>query len=31
MYLWAVGKHKAYKKEFGNYPKSRKAFIPFLL
>ncbi|XP_076659798.1 very-long-chain enoyl-CoA reductase-like [Halictus rubicundus] len=31
MTLWALGKHKAYKKEFSNYPKSRKAIFPFLL
>ncbi|KZC06731.1 Trans-2,3-enoyl-CoA reductase, partial [Dufourea novaeangliae] len=31
MTLWALGKHKAYKKEFSNYPKSRKAIIPFVL
>ncbi|PVU88011.1 hypothetical protein BB559_005764 [Furculomyces boomerangus] len=30
MYLWAVKKHKAYLKEFPNYPKSRKAIFPYL-
>ena len=27
---WAVKKHQRYRKEFPNYPKSRKAMIPFL-
>lgn len=31
MSIWALGKHKAYKKEFPNYPKSRKAILPFVL
>ncbi|RWS27498.1 trans-2:3-enoyl-CoA reductase-like protein [Leptotrombidium deliense] len=31
MALWALGKHKNYKKEFPKYPKSRKAIIPYLL
>jgi len=31
MTAWALGKHKAYKREFSNYPKSRKSIIPFLL
>lgn len=31
MTLWAFGKHRNYKKEFPNYPKGRKAIIPFLL
>lgn len=31
MTLWALGKHKAYKKEFSQYPKNRKAIIPFVL
>lgn len=30
MTLWALGKHKAYKNEFKNYPK-RKAIVPFIL
>ncbi|XP_033229440.1 very-long-chain enoyl-CoA reductase isoform X1 [Belonocnema kinseyi] len=31
MTIWALGKHRAYKKEFSDYPKSRKAIIPWLL
>lgn len=31
MAMWALGKQKAYKKEFPNYPKSRKAIFPFVL
>ncbi|CAK9822512.1 Very-long-chain enoyl-CoA reductase [Anthophora retusa] len=31
MTVWALGKHKAYKKEFPQYPKCRKAIIPFVL
>ncbi|KAJ1523826.1 hypothetical protein ONE63_010384 [Megalurothrips usitatus] len=31
MAIWALGKHKAYKKEFPNYPKGRKAILPFVL
>ncbi|XP_066588304.1 very-long-chain enoyl-CoA reductase [Prorops nasuta] len=31
MAIWALGKHKAYKKEFPQYPKGRKAIIPFVL
>lgn len=30
MAIWALGKHRNYKKEFQNYPK-RKAIFPFLL
>jgi len=30
MYFWAVKKHSIYKKEFPNYPKNRKALIPFI-
>jgi len=30
MSLWALGKHRNYKKEFSNYPK-RKAIFPFVL
>lgn len=30
MTVWALGKHRNYKKEFSNYPR-RKAIIPFLL
>ncbi|XP_076234206.1 very-long-chain enoyl-CoA reductase [Calliopsis andreniformis] len=31
MTIWALGKHKAYKKEFAQYPKSRKAIFPFII
>jgi len=31
MAIWALGKHKNYKKEFPNYPKGRTAIIPFLI
>jgi len=31
MSVWAIGKHNAYKKEFHNYPKSRRAILPFVL
>lgn len=31
MTLWAIGKHRNYKKEFPNYPKQRKAILPFLI
>lgn len=31
MTVWAIGKHKNYLKEFNNYPKGRKAIIPFIL
>ncbi|EGC39010.1 hypothetical protein DICPUDRAFT_52983 [Dictyostelium purpureum] len=32
MWVWAVGKHKRYRREFGDkYPRSRKILIPFLL
>lgn len=31
MAIWALGKHRNYKKEFPNYPKRRKAIVPFLL
>ena len=30
MTLWALGKHRNYKKEFSNYPR-RKAIFPFVL
>lgn len=30
MYDWALKKHRAYKKDFKNYPKNRKAMFPFL-
>nr|CAG4648747.1 EOG090X097L [Polyphemus pediculus] len=31
MAVWALGKHRAYKKDFPEYPRGRKAIIPFLL
>lgn len=31
MTLWALGKHKNYKKEFPDYPKQRKAIVPFVI
>lgn len=31
MAVWALGKHRNYKKEFSDYPKCRKSIIPFLL
>ncbi|KAK9889052.1 hypothetical protein WA026_004332 [Henosepilachna vigintioctopunctata] len=31
MSVWAMGKHRNYKKEFSDYPKQRKAIIPFVL
>lgn len=31
MTVWAIGKHKNYKKEFKDYPKSRKAILPFAI
>ncbi|KAH9917846.1 3-oxo-5-alpha-steroid 4-dehydrogenase-domain-containing protein [Fomitopsis serialis] len=32
MSTWAIKKHKAYKREFGDaYPRNRKAIIPFIL
>ncbi|XP_003744432.1 probable very-long-chain enoyl-CoA reductase art-1 [Galendromus occidentalis] len=31
MAVWALGKHRNYKKEFKDYPRSRKAIIPFVL
>nr|XP_018917837.1 PREDICTED: probable very-long-chain enoyl-CoA reductase art-1 [Bemisia tabaci] len=31
MAIWALGKHRNYKKEFSNYPKQRKSIIPFVL
>ncbi|KAI9183887.1 3-oxo-5a-steroid 4- dehydrogenase [Blastocladiella emersonii ATCC 22665] len=30
MFLWAQKKHKAYLKEFKDYPKNRKAMFPFI-
>ncbi|XP_063431024.1 very-long-chain enoyl-CoA reductase-like [Mytilus trossulus] len=31
MAVWAIGKHKNYKKEFKDYPRGRKSIVPFLL
>jgi len=31
MTIWALGKHRNYKKEFPNYPKGRTSIIPFLI
>lgn len=31
MAVWAIGKHRNYKKEFPDYPKGRKAILPFIL
>lgn len=31
MAIWALGKHRNYIREFSNYPRKRKAIIPFLL
>lgn len=31
MAVWALGKHRNYKKEFEKYPKNRKAILPFIL
>lgn len=31
MLIWALGKHRRYKKEFPEYPKNRKALIPFII
>lgn len=31
MTLWALGKHRNYRKEFSDYPKKRKAIIPFII
>ncbi|KAF9113843.1 3-oxo-5a-steroid 4- dehydrogenase [Mortierella sp. AM989] len=30
MYLWAVKKHKGYRKEFPDYPRGRKAMFPLM-
>eukprot|EP00762_Andalucia_godoyi_P002569 ANDGO_03314.mRNA.1 Very-long-chain enoyl-CoA reductase len=30
MTQWAIGKHRNYRKEFKDYPKSRKIIIPFV-
>ena len=31
MTQWALGKHKAYRAEFKDYPRGRKAIIPFII
>jgi len=31
MAMWALGKHRNYVKEFKDYPRGRKAIIPFVL
>ncbi|PRP75951.1 CRE-ART-1 protein [Planoprotostelium fungivorum] len=31
MFLWAKTKHLRYRKEFADYPKSRKILVPFVL
>lgn len=31
MAVWAIKKHKRYRKEFPDYPKNRKAMFPFIL
>ena len=31
MAVWALGKHRNYKKEFKDYPRGRKSIVPFLL
>ncbi|XP_073228103.1 very-long-chain enoyl-CoA reductase-like isoform X1 [Porites lutea] len=31
MAVWAIGKHRNYRKEFKDYPKGRKAIVPILL
>jgi len=31
MSVWALGKHRQYKKEFPNYPKGRTAIIPYVI
>lgn len=31
MTIWALGKHKNYKKEFEKYPRGRRAIIPFII
>ncbi|KAF9923056.1 3-oxo-5a-steroid 4- dehydrogenase [Linnemannia zychae] len=30
MYIWAIKKHKAYRKEFSDYPRGRKAMFPLI-
>jgi len=31
MIVWAIGKHRNYRKEFEKYPRGRKAIIPFII
>lgn len=31
MTVWALGKHRNYRKEFEKYPRGRKAIIPFII
>lgn len=31
MIVWAIGKHRNYRKEFDRYPRGRKAIIPFII
>ncbi|KAK2723020.1 very-long-chain enoyl-CoA reductase-like [Artemia franciscana] len=31
MTVWALGKHRNYKKEFKDYPRNRKSIVPFVL
>jgi len=31
MTVWAIGKHRNYRKEFEKYPRGRKAIIPFII
>lgn len=31
MVIWALGKHRNYRKEFPNYPRGRKSIIPFVI
>ncbi|KAF9580954.1 3-oxo-5a-steroid 4- dehydrogenase [Lunasporangiospora selenospora] len=30
MYIWAIKKHKGYRKEFSDYPRGRKAMFPLI-
>lgn len=31
MLIWALGKHRNYRREFPNYPRGRKSIIPFII
>jgi very-long-chain enoyl-CoA reductase len=31
MAIWALKKHRAYRKEFKDYPRGRKAMFPFVM